>query len=482
MIIIFLFVIIIFIIIIFIIKKNKQGFIPHLEYEEINNYKGGILDIDYDNKSIPITNIEENNKTYIDRYTNEIECSMNEYKYCYNGDLKFVDIFGNHIIIDDEESFKHGNSYNNYNFSYVKLEDYIEINRKEDIKGSSYYRPNVYKNNMSWVFNDKEYKTEEEASYYNDLEEYKNNNYEIKPIRPNYDKYKNILEKDIVLYKNKLWKTNISSDIINNNFEYDITNCTIDSPYRRNNTCYNKDEKLNYNCDDKNNCEMCEIISNDEVKTIKCKDLKYIGKVTNYNKYTNNFLGDLTYNMYGRFECDGLLTKCMKEENIIINDKINLDNVKVKTYDHILENNTIYNTELKKSTFIKEHYKKTMPHEFIENYNTNFISEYNDDVLPNETDFFIQCKTNNGIKSDSECPKNKPICEGNIDKLQTGVCTDLISNIKHYKNNMNYLECKKNKDCPYNLPLCKNQICTHNTVKKRINSIDTFNKNFNNTL
>jgi len=134
MIIIFLFVIIIFIIIIFIIKKNKQGFIPHLEYEEINNYKGGILDIDYDNKSIPITNIEENNKTYIDRYTNEIECSMNEYKYCYNGDLKFVDIFGNHIIIDDEESFKHGNSYNNYNFSYVKLEDYIEINRKEDIK------------------------------------------------------------------------------------------------------------------------------------------------------------------------------------------------------------------------------------------------------------------------------------------------------------------------------------------------------------
>ena len=227
---------------------------------------------------------------------------------------------------------------------------------------------------------------------------------------------------------------------------------------------------------------MCEIISNDEVKTIKCKDLKYIGKVTNYNKYTNNFLGDLTYNMYGRFECDGLLTKCMKEENIIINDKINLENVKVKTYDHILENNAIYNTELKKSTFIKEHYKKTMPHEFIENYNTNFISEYNDDVLPNETDFFIQCKTNNGIKSDSECPKNKPICEGNIDNLQTGVCTDLISNIKHYKNNMNYLECKKNKDCPYNLPLCKNQICTHNTVKKRINSIDTFNKNFNNTL
>ena len=73
MIIIFLFVIIIFIIIIFIIKKNKQGFIPHLEYEEINNYKGGILDIDYDNKSIPITNIEENHQTYIDRYTNEID-------------------------------------------------------------------------------------------------------------------------------------------------------------------------------------------------------------------------------------------------------------------------------------------------------------------------------------------------------------------------------------------------------------------------
>ena len=89
-------------------------------------------------------------------------------------------------------------------------------------------------------------------------------------------------------------------------------------------------------------------------------------------------------------------------------------------------------------------------------------------------------KTNYNEKGEYSCPKHLPMCEGNIDGIQTGVCKETLNNqeaIGTYETNA--LTCINNQDCPYNFPICNNNICTHNTTKKRINTTGALNDKFN---
>ena len=478
-----------------IYKSNLEKFVPSLMGEDVNNYSGTILYknngknknknkyIDLD-KNIQNKSLNSPNVKFVDRYKDN-NCEDKEYRYCYGGELKRIDIFDNTIYTnDDDTSYNYGRSYNTLNSDIVNLEDY-KINATSDkhLIGSSISRDEVFYDisncglNRPWRFLNKCYKNESQASYSHDKKYYDNKDkvkypYDKEPTNPNNSLYYKS-NKHKVLYEKKIWTLhNRPVETI----EYNLEKCTHQNPYLWEGKCY----------DNRFVSTNCNITNNNEEKNIPCLELKYLGKENLYNSVTNNFIGDLSYGDYSHFICDnsGVLTECISNHKIIKNEKnIKIENIETKTYDHILNNNVLYNDVNKKSTFVKEHYIETNPHSFYENYNKNFINGYNENILPNETSFFIECKTNYNEGGDSPCPKHLPICEGNINRIQSGVCKsgmDTLEKVGVY--NVNAISCNKDIECPYNFPLCKDNICTHNTIKKRVNSTGVLNDKFNHTI
>lgn len=487
------------VVLIFIIYKNKREyFIPDLVKEDINNYTGTILynnkefnknknkyiDLDHHNR---IKLLDKKNVLFVDRYK-DINCKNNEYRYCYNGDLKIVDMFDNVLYKKNEDSsYNYGASYDSLNSKMVNLKDYdIPVSNNNQLVGSSITREEVSYDttncdvNKPWRFLNHCYPNEAEASYFHDKKYYDEKNYEKypfdkKPINPNKTSINYSGDNYKVIYEKEIW------DLHNRpirSVEYNLEKCNREKPFFWENKCY---DNIFVN-------STCKISNNEKEKNVSCLDLKYLGKENLYNNITNNFIGDLKYGDYAHFICDnsGELTECITQDKIKKNENyISIENTETKTYDHILNNNVLYNDENKKSTFVKEHYIETNPHSFYENYNKDFINGYNENILPNETSFFIECKTNykEGGDGDFQCPKNLPICEGNINNIQPGVCKEdmkIIEKIGY--NNEYYMNCDSDKDCPYHFPLCKENICTHNTIKKRPNSTGVLNDKFNFTI
>lgn len=506
----YLIIFILFIItVIFILyKNNSEKFVPSLISEDINNYNGTILyqrDFDKHNNNklldldekLKYKNLNSNDVKYVDRYK-DTKCKEDEYRYCYGGVLKYNDIFDNSIYVsNDDSSYTYGKSLNNLNSKVVNIEDYrILATNDNHLVGSSIVRDEV-KYDISncgtstpWRFLNDCYKQESQASYSYDKKYYEDKDsikypYNKEPVNPNNNSilyYKG--NKDKVLYEEGIWDLhNRPIDTV----EHNIKKCNRVNPYLWEGKCYNS-RFVNTSC---------KISNNKEEKTVPCLELKYLGKENLYNTITNNFIGDLSYGDYSHFVCDnsGELTECIENSKIKKEgDYIKIENIESKTYDHIVNNNVLYNDENKNFTFIKEHYIETNPHSFYENYNKKFINGYNEDILPNETSFFIECKTNykeNGqypnynVYEKFSCPKHLPICEGNIDNIQSGICKSELTtrqpSIPSFYNS-DAIKCKKDLDCPYNFPLCKDNICTHNTIKKRVNSTGVLNDRFNHII
>lgn len=488
-------IIIVLIVLFIVFITNIDPFIPSVEKEDLNNYTGTILynnNVNTNKNINNFINIGDNTTrtlskdvTFVDRYKDKI-CEDNTYKYCYDGSLNITDILDNKLIKEvDVNTYLFGKSYNVFNNEFknkkMSLNDYIIPARNiNHLTGSSLTRDEVtydisIKCNTTkpWKFSDQCYSSEAEASYYYDKTYYEEKNitkypFDKEPINPvnsnyyNSDKYK-------VFYDEKIW------DLQNRPIKYDLEKCDKETPFFWENKCYN----------DLFTSDNCKIINSTEEKEVPCIELKHLGNENLYNNITNNFIGDLQYGDYAHISCDnsGVLTECINEDKVKKEgNHIIIENVEKNTYDHILDNNQLlYNVgDYKSVLFVKDHYIETNPHAFYENYNKNFINGINENSLPNETSFFIQCKTNYNEKGEYPCPKHLPLCEGNIDGIQTGVCKETLDNqetIGTYETNS--LTCINNHDCPYNFPICNNNICTHNTTKKRINTTGALNDKFN---
>jgi len=451
--------------------------------------------------------------TEVDRHS----CN-NGYKYCYNGDLKKKDVFGNSIDIEGSV-YNYGKTYNDISYDKVYLSDFKQ---NESLSSSSktrdvYYDPyNICNNNDPWhlklpldVINlnyensdlSQCYSSESEASYQHDnyyyLKDTTKYPFDVKPVNPNdytisaselKENDKVILKTDVknIVYSVSLCSSAkplyandechpITDTVMDNkcniNFPYIVDGSCVDydtaianvkdgcsqkKPYKYNGVCYASidqvyTDKTEYIFDYIQN-GLCYLKDNDiglsceDIYRIKDFDISML-----YNPITNNYVGQLKYGDYSYIDCSGTLTKCMKDFPYEKNTKGELV--------------PIFSINKNKTIKLPEY---TKPEQYKEPPISKYINPYNSDIQSN---LFIQCKSDySTIPEENMCPKELPICKGNVNQL--GFCNESIyssQNLGSY--NIHMLSCKNNYSsipnedmCPYNLPYCEDNICKESSL------------------
>jgi hypothetical protein len=232
--------------------------------------------------------------------------------------------------------------------------------------------------------------------------------------------------------------------------------CSQEKPYKYNGVCYASidqvyTDKTEYIFDSIQN-GLCYLKDNDiglsceDIYRIKDFDISML-----YNPITNNYVGQLKYGDYSYIDCSGTLTKCMKDFPYEKNTKGELV--------------PIFSINKNKTIKLPEY---TKPEQYKEPPISKYINPYNSDIQSN---LFIQCKSDySTIPEENMCPKELPICKGNVNQL--GFCNESIDSSQNLGSyNIHMLSCKNNYSsipnedmCPYNLPYCEDNICKESSL------------------
>lgn len=426
--------------------------------------------------------------TKIDR----IDCSGG-YQYCYNGEFSKKDIFGNSLDLEGEP-YTYGTTYASIPYQKVYLKDYTT-----NVSGSSktrdvHYDTTTCSRDKPWhlklpfeavnynyhvVDISQCYSKETEASYYYDKYIYKyigKYPFSGQPLNPEDAQLENTkvrLKKDtqnIVysvplcsidkpLYANNQCHSiteNVMDDRCNTSYPYivegscvdyasaiaHVTNgCTQKEPYKYNGVCYGTiDEiyKQEYILDSKQG-DICFL--RDGETSISCEDLD-VSML--YNPITNNYISQLNDGDYSYIDCSGSLTKC------------------VTNFPYEKKNDTfipVYSAYPTQRNDLPEY---PVPEPYKEPTIAKYINPYNSDI---ENSLYILCKHNySTIPQENMCPKELPICKGNINQL--GFCNETLESklAKSLSCKNNYSTIPKKDMCPYNLPYCEDNVCKESSL------------------